>query len=526
LFFYNLEDRFLHGSDLLFASGSMMDGYQMQPFLSWKQTDFNGGIMRPDRRTIPLTLHRFLKRYVKSGLILGFVSLVVGGAIAFGLYAGALSTNHDRAGNRANMEKALYSYGTDAHDLSPVMLEKRKAAAQKIVDVEERAKKFGIYDDTFTNYEQGQIAAVALTGQPLQLDTNKWTFTAYYHTVYGPIGLLSMWAFFGLCGLISWIYQRDDHGEDYRFADLPWQERWPFIVIFAMGPVVWATVGISALHLRGDPPVPEEELAPLPPVVLPDDEWYAPTEERTPTPQRPRKSYLNAPHAAQICYTRIRTTAASEYRRRHVANLKEEIEYAQSDAQMYSENLRIAQRTINQLRADRQRIEQALATEQPPVDAKAAAEEFDRIMRLPGIIATQVVNDRLRLIIRASIRYNKRTYDLGDWEIDIGADTRYIKASCVRSGLNPGWRNGSYPAYRLGDGSFCFGDRTEVIDEHLIKGQYLEAVALAVECLNGVNKEHRSLIPEAFKPIIEKKEVEGEPIGDTVPAVPATADTR
>ena len=39
------------------------------------------------------------------------------------------------------------------------------------------------------------------------------------------------------------------------------------------------------------------------------------------------------------------------------------------------------------------------------------------------------------------------------------------------------------------------------MDEHLRQGQYLEAMALATECLNSVNPNDQYLIPEAFKEV-------------------------
>jgi len=132
------------------------------------------------------------------------------------------------------------------------------------------------------------------------------------------------------------------------------------------------------------------------------------------------------------------------------------------------------------------------------------AEEFDRIMALPGVLAAQVVNNRVRIVVRATYRYQGMLYDLGDWQMDISPDETYFEATNLRSGLQDSWSNGTYPAYRLTGGLFCFGDRNQVLYEHLVKGQYLEAVALAVECMNSVNPEDEYKVPDAFKRLPEE----------------------
>lgn len=129
-----------------------------------------------------------------------------------------------------------------------------------------------------------------------------------------------------------------------------------------------------------------------------------------------------------------------------------------------------------------------------------AGEEFDRIMRLPGVVEARPVPEGIEFIVEARHRRHGVLYDLGDWAVALGPRMYEFRGVCVRSGLRRSWPNGEHPAYRLLDlDHFCFGPRQYELDRHLAKGQYLEAMALAVECFNSINPEDRHLVDRAFR---------------------------
>jgi hypothetical protein len=55
------------------------------------------------------------------------------------------------------------------------------------------------------------------------------------------------------------------------------------------------------------------------------------------------------------------------------------------------------------------------------------------------------------------------------------------------------------PIYRNGDGSFCFGQTTEVVNGFLAKNELSTAMIIAVEAIHSVNSDDQHLIPQAFK---------------------------
>jgi hypothetical protein len=97
--------------------------------------------------------------------------------------------------------------------------------------------------------------------------------------------------------------------------------------------------------------------------------------------------------------------------------------------------------------------------------------------------------------------HGRRRYDLGTWKLYLGWIGE-ISTTELRSGVRSSWQDRG-PVYRDED-EFCFGDSERFIVKHLTEGQVLEAAVRAVQCLNSVNRNHRRMIPRAFK------RVEGE----------------
>jgi hypothetical protein len=110
----------------------------------------------------------------------------------------------------------------------------------------------------------------------------------------------------------------------------------------------------------------------------------------------------------------------------------------------------------------------------------------------------QVVNGRLRLIIRGRLEYQGKAYDGGDWRMDIDQETVSPKVLEVRTGIRSEW-TAVEPPYRNNDGSFCFGSSYSEICEHLARGQYAQAVALASTCINTINDGAENLTPRVYK---------------------------
>lgn len=433
--------------------------------------------------------------FLTGAFVAIIVSAVIAG-IAYGVYALVVQENNSVARSNAELLKLLESDGDNAKDSSEAAIQRRKEKAQGYIALEAVAEKIsgdaehlGLEDDDWK-----QIKKVAETGKPIQLDTETRSYGAPFNSPILLYWILGTWIAVGLGALVKFSEARDYHDWDYRLADLNWKRSSTWIVTCVFGPLVWIAMAISRILLIWTPYPPENQESRD--TGLEDvDEDEDDADEATP-PNTPNQTYVSAPAAARAAYVSLRTDAAKSYQATRLREVESNIEHQQTTARKIGAQLKEIQGELNQLRATRTQLAESLDSE--VVSADIANQEFERITRLPGIIATQVVNDYLRLIIRATHEYKGKVYDLGDWRIDLRPDSDGVKAHSIRYRLRSGWRLGTYPSYAYNDGSFCFGSRHETINEHVQKGQYLEAVSVAIDTLCGINKGERKLVPSAF----------------------------
>lgn len=230
-----------------------------------------------------------------------------------------------------------------------------------------------------------------------------------------------------------------------------------------------------------------------------DDTSSAVTERQA---TRPR--FYGAPRAALRCYTDIRARAGAIDLNRRLEDAQADLSDTESSLRDYGNKVKNLQRERRELNATianlRGLIENTTTNQADP--AKIAA-EFDSLLKLKGVKAVRVINDQLSLLLEARTVYKGDTYDLGDWELRFGVGTG-LWTNELRSGVRDDWGD-SYPVYRLGGRKFCFGDRVGVIEENMQKGQFLEAIEVAIDSMCSVNKEHRHYIPDAFYQINKDK---------------------
>jgi hypothetical protein len=219
------------------------------------------------------------------------------------------------------------------------------------------------------------------------------------------------------------------------------------------------------------------------------------------TPSQPNQDSQEACEAyVALCYQdvtvthRLRLWALRLARRDADAQLEQLTE----QRRRLAEQIRTVQTERADLVAEANRTADRMAEAAAPL--VEPREEFERIMALPGVVSVSRTNGGVKFVVEARHRQADQLYDLGDWSIILTPRTSEFIAMCVRSGLRRQWRNGDHPAYRLMDPrQFCFGPRQSELDQHLARRQYLEAMALAVECLCSINREDSYLVPMAFK---------------------------
>lgn len=450
---------------------------------------------RPD--FVNVSAGRWLDKHYVGPLVF----FVVTGAILFGLacagYGAAKGTHNSHVHKREQFGALVFSYGKWAHNNTWRVRVIRRNAARMLYRVDQRYMSIYGKDSSYvplSEHRLKQVRQVGLDGRAINVgDLNAWSFSAFLGALSRWYVLLAIFSAFGMSFLIN-FWSESGIGHNRHLAELPWRKPWPWLVTITLGPIGWVCMAGSYFMLPHHEA--QAQAAAGQPVAEEPQPW---TDEAERTPDNRLKNYRSAPGAASQLYTAMRTQLVEQRRRMRLAEIDSQIASVREAIRAYGSRIKRHQQELNTLQAERQVI--AEATEQAePVDKAKLGEEFDRIMSLPGVIAVQVVNDHIRLVIRASVEYAGKVYDLGDWRMDFGPGTIHAHATELRSGVRKSW-NGNYPVYRLGGSSFCFGDRQFEIDEHLAKGQFLEAMALSVECICSVNREHREQIPRAFKEV-------------------------
>jgi hypothetical protein len=449
-------------------------------------------------------------RIIRNGFAVALIALILGSAIGLGIYALAASGHNSTIDDKRDFASALYSYGSGASDTSESMQATRKEAANTLLAADILAASRGA-DDVFalTDTQRQQAQQVADSGDPIEVSGNHWAIGTYLKTVFLWPGLPIIYVMFGLVMLIGYAIRLD---RDAYLADLPWKKFWPKFHTLMFGPIGWIVMYVSYRYVR-NAPIPElVQAQPVRRVNAPnlldghadyddyDDEWPLPAQlEPSPTPitVKASLSYASQPKVARAHYQALRLGMAKERLKARLQRTVDQIVTQNDTLRAYADGIQKLQQSINAAKADQKLIELSLETMDNGVDARIASEEFDRMMKLPGVLAIQVINDNIRLIVRANILYQGALYDVGDFRMDLGPESSTFYAYCVRNAKRSEW-GFHHPVYAMTDGNFCFAARQDLLNEHLRKGQYLEAASLAIECLNSYNDEDARHIPSAF----------------------------
>jgi len=261
----------------------------------------------------------------------------------------------------------------------------------------------------------------------------------------------------------------------------------------------------SAMRLRGDPPltrpvqnvdraaaIEATDAAGAPDVARPTDEVII-VEHPHKTTSLP--SYALDRVAAQAYYLGVRTTQAEVYRGVRLSSLDTREGELKAAAARYTQQLRHNHSEQSTLRAERATLIEMGRTAADPAHA---AREFEALMQMAGVVGVRTgPENTIVFTVRAQHKRGRAVYDIGDYDIELGPSQSYLAAQCVRSGVRPGYRGG--PVYGPLGGYFCFGSQQGIINEHVARGQFVEAMNLAIRCLSSFNRGDASKVPSAFK---------------------------
>lgn len=147
------------------------------------------------------------------------------------------------------------------------------------------------------------------------------------------------------------------------------------------------------------------------------------------------------------------------------------------------------------------------------IDHKELESEFAQICGFSKVIDLSLEsNGVIKVVLTA--RYNMRGawYDLGDWAITFGArlllthkEAPLFLATEIRTGIRSDRTSSGPPAYRVGQGKFCFGDNLSTIKSLMLAGRYPQAIQLISYGLNTITPIHESLVPVTFMVLHEQE---------------------
>lgn len=165
------------------------------------------------------------------------------------------------------------------------------------------------------------------------------------------------------------------------------------------------------------------------------------------------------------------------------------------------------QARLGKLKAKKENLIRLQAKYDAKVTREKAQMDWQIIRQMQGVYkvmfepagSDEEAEDGLAVWVRVCVPYDGKYYDFGDFRVVIDAVCGY-ECKEIRNGELSGIHD-RQPYYRYDNDNFCFGDRCGEIDDYTEHGQYLEALALIIDCLHWVNTEDRPYIPECFREI-------------------------
>lgn len=468
---------------------------------------------RPFRRRGNMTLYGFVTQKFYWGaeefwfvVLINVVILAVCSPIVFGLIQ---SDQNSHATSHQHIEQALFSDGDHANDLSADARQKRRDMASRISAVQ------GLDGFSINVVETGdldRIKHIAETGESIKYDDTVATwgtdfFNGWWLHHLLPIGFVLILVFM----FISYAGEASNDRE--RIADLPWRKPWAWgFVALTLVPFGWFAYPISLFRIRSDNKLrvklEADRQREREEYEAREAERQARGETRRETPPEPpcepevSYTYVPAPKSARATYFDLRTGFTKLRKERRLIQLRDEEAEVKQTLKQYGDEIRDRQQKLGEIRVSIKNLEAEAPPDLDESNRERIESEFQRIIETPGVAAVRVVNDEVSVLVRPRYTYEGKRYHLGDWEIRFGDPERgnYLYTYCLEVGARKSWldRHGwQYPLYGYRD-RFCFGARATEISNHLSRGQYAEAVELAIECMQTINPEHQHDIPNAF----------------------------
>lgn len=218
---------------------------------------------------------------------------------------------------------------------------------------------------------------------------------------------------------------------------------------------------------------------------------------------RSAETFVDDREGALEVYHRICSRLAVAHVEQRKKKLSEQIEDLDQEAADFSKAMRNTTQKRTKAKADLLALKKLDAADSVP-DRETAEAQFNRLVALNGVNEVWPLDNGIGLLVRARLDYEGKRYDLGDWKLLVTDCS--VDAYEIRKGTRPEWPTYEYPAYRYGNGRFCFGQRHPEMNDRCQSGHLLEAAIIAVECLNSVNDADLKKVPKAFMRVPEQGE--------------------
>jgi uncharacterized membrane protein len=309
--------------------------------------------------------------------------------------------------------------------------------------------------------------------------------------------LVSLAAVWMAIAFLVYTFETTEERNEY-LMDLPWRRVWPvFFVLLTALPIGAPFYIVSAVRTfrarkrarNGGEALVDQVLHEYVDRHLIDDDDY---DYDFPEPEQPRVSFFSAPGVAKTLYVEMRTGYWAKRLERQRQEAVADVEDSEDTLRYLGSQISEQQGRRNKALARQRELENIEPDEAPPLEH--VDDEFARLMQLPGVEGVRVVSGEISLMVCPRPEFGDVRYDFGDWELRFGGNRNQLYSRQLRSGA-------VYPGnefYRAGDG-FCFGGRMDTIHENLLKGQFLQAIEVAVNCMHSVNPGHAGSIPSTYR---------------------------
>lgn len=182
-------------------------------------------------------------------------------------------------------------------------------------------------------------------------------------------------------------------------------------------------------------------------------------------------------------------------------NLEDELHENQDSLQRNREALRQAHGNLRAARSEHAAFENG---SHPSVNAQDVAQEFLKILTLPGVMGLRFAKDGTPIFhVRSSVLRNGHRYDIGDYEIrfrTISVSEGVVNVHATRGGSKEYYHPSSYDTRA---DWFCFGGRAQEMSRRFKRAEYASFMNLLINSLNSLNKgdRKRQQLVEAYNEI-------------------------